>query len=201
MRREPQAAQERAEAQLSLCTEQGFAQYHAWGMLPRGWAVAEQGQVAEGIDQIRQGFAAWRARGVRVNWPWFLALLAEACGRAGQVDEGLRVLEEALEAVQNNEDRVYEAEVYRLAGVLLLQRSAEQQGEAEERFQRALDITRRQQAKSWELRSAMSLARLWQRQGKRVETRELLAPVYGWFTEGFDTADLQEARALLEALG
>ena len=103
--------------------------------------------------------------------------------------------------MQNNEDRVYEAEVYRLAGVLLLQRSAEQQGEAEERFQRALDIARRQQAKSWELRSAMSLARLWQRQGKRVETRELLAPIYGWFTEGFDTADLQEARALLEALG
>jgi len=141
LRREPPAAQAQAEAELVLCTEQGFAYGH-WGLLPRGWAVAEQGEVAEGIAQIRQGFAAWRARGVRVNWPWFLALLAEACGRAGQVDEGLRVLEEALEAVQNNEDRVYEAEVYRLAGVLLLQRSAEQQGEAEERFQRALDITR-----------------------------------------------------------
>ena len=134
-----------------------------------------------------------------MQWPWFLALLAEACGKAGQIDEGLRALEEALEAVQNNEERVYEAEVYRLTGELLLQQSAEQ-GEAEERFHQALDIARRQQAKSWELRAAMSLARLWQHQGKRAEARELLAPIYGWFTEGFDTADLQEARALLESL-
>jgi predicted ATPase len=102
--------------------------------------------------------------------------------------------------MQTSEERMYEAEVYRLRGELLLQQSAAQQGEAEEHFHQALTVARRQQAKSWELRAAMSLSRLWQQQGKRTEAYELLAPIYGWFTEGFDTADLQEARALLEAL-
>ena len=102
--------------------------------------------------------------------------------------------------MQNSGERFYEAEVYRLKGALLLQDAPASQEEAEAHFQQALDVARRQQAKSWELRAAMSLARLWQRQGKRAEARELLAPVYGWFTEGFDTADLQEAKALLEAL-
>ena len=110
-------------------------------------------------------------------------------------------LEEALEAAQTREEHLYESEVYRLKGELLLQQSTAQQGEAEERFQQALAVARCQQAKSLELRAAMSLARLWQRQGKRAEARELLAPIYGWFTEGFDTADLQEAKALLEELG
>jgi predicted ATPase len=157
--------------------------------------------VAEGIAQIRQGFAAWRATGAGVAWPWWLALLAEVCGKVGQLDEGLGALEEALAAVQHNEEHHYEAEVYRLKGELLLQQSAAQQGEAEEHFQQALDIARRQQAKSLELRAAVSLSRLWQRQGQRTEAYDLLAPVYGWFTEGFDTADLQEAKALLEELG
>jgi len=126
---------------------------------------------------------------------WLLALLAEACGMAGQVEEGLRVLSEAMEAMQTAEERVYETEVYRLKGELLLQQSAVPQGEAEESLQQALEIARRQQAKSLELRAAMSLSRLWQRQGKRTDARQLLAEVYGWFTEGFDTADLQEANA------
>jgi len=200
LRREPQVAEERAEAGLALCAEQGFIQYRALGMLPRGWAVVAQGQVAEGIPQLREGFAALQALGVKRFQPWFLALLAEACGKAGQVEEGLRALDEALAAVQNNEERVYEAEVYRFMGELLLQQSAEQQREAEERFHQALDIACRQQAKSWELRAAMSLARLWQRQGKRAEAHQLLAEIYDWFTEGFDTADLQEAKALLAEL-
>jgi class 3 adenylate cyclase/predicted ATPase len=200
LRRESQAALAQADAELALCTEQGITHYHAWGLLPRGWALAEQGQVAEGIDQIRQGFAGWRATGAGTVWPWFLALLAEACGKAGQSDNGLGALEEALDAVQTKEERLYEAEVYRLKGELLLQQSIAQQGEAEESFQQALVVARRQQAKSLELRAATSLARLWQRQGKRQEAYGLLAPVYGWFTEGFDTADLQEAKALLEAL-
>src|SRR5262249_48273972 len=102
--------------------------------------------------------------------------------------------------MQTTEERMYEAEVYRLRGELLLQQSAAQQGEAEESLHQALTVARRQQAKSWELQAAMSLSRLWQQQGKRTEAYELLAPVYGWFAEGFDTADLQEARALLEAL-
>jgi class 3 adenylate cyclase/predicted ATPase len=201
LRREPQAAQAQAEAALALCTEQGITHYGAWSLLPRGWALAQQGEVTEGIAQIRQGFAAWRATGAGVAWPWFLALLAEACGKVGQLDEGLRALEEALATVQRNEEGHYKAEVYRLRGELLLQQSAEQQGEAEEHFHQALTVARRRQAKSWELRAAMSLSRLWQQQGKRTEAYELLAPIFGWFTEGFDTADLQEAKALLEELG
>jgi predicted ATPase len=156
--------------------------------------------VAEGITQIRQGFAAWRAMGAGVAWPWWLALLAEACGKVGQLDEGLRALEEALAAAQHNEEHHYEAEVYRLKGELLLQEAPAHQEEAEKQFQQALDIARRQQAKSLELRAAMSLGRLWQRQGKCEAAHELLAPIYGWFTEGFDTADLQEAKALLDEL-
>ena len=174
--------------------------YLLWGTVLRGSVLTAQGAWAEGLAQMREGLAAWRTRGLRLFWFWFHALLAEACGRAGQVEEGLRVLEEALEALQTAEDRFYEAEVYRLKGALLLARSAEQHAEAETCLRQALDIARQQQAKSLELRAAMSLSRLWQQQGKRDEARELLAPVYGWFTEGFDTADLQEARTLLEEL-
>jgi len=199
--REAAVAQERAEAQRALCTEHGFAQYLAWSTILRGSALAAQGQWAEGLAQMRQGLAACRATGARSLGHWFHTLLAEACGRAGQVEEGLRALEEALKALQTTEDRLYEAEVYRLKGELLLQQSATQQGEAEESFHQALTVARRQQAKSWELRAAMSLSRLWQQQGRRAEAYDLLAPIYGWFTEGFDTADLQEARALLEHLG
>jgi class 3 adenylate cyclase/predicted ATPase len=201
LRREPQAARAQAEAELALCTEQGFGIFGVFSLLPRGWALAQQGEVVEGIAQLRQGFAGWRAMGAGVVSPWWLALLAEACGKVGQLDEGLRALEEALTAVQHNEEHNYEAEVYRLKGELLLQQSAAQQGEAEEHFQQALTVARRQQAKSWELRAAMSLSRLWQRQGKRHDARKLLAPLYGWFTEGFDTADLQEAKAMLAELG
>jgi class 3 adenylate cyclase/predicted ATPase len=199
LRREAAVAQERAEAQRALCSEQGFASYLAWGTIYRGAAVAAQGAWAEGLAQLREGLAAYRVT-ARRPWLLFLGLLAEACGRAGQVEEGLRALREALEAIQTTEERICEAEVYRLRGQLLLQ-SAAQQGEAEAWYQQALEIARRQQAKSLELRAAMSLSRLWQRQGKRAEARQLLAPIYDWFTEGFDTADLQEAKALLEELG
>jgi predicted ATPase len=193
-------AQELAEAQRALCTEHGFAQYLAWSTVLRGSALAAQGQWAEGLAQMREGLAAYRATGARSLGHWFHALLAEACGRAGQVEEGLRALDEALEALQTAEDRFYEAEVYRLQGTLLLARSAEQHAEAETCLRQALDIARQQQARSLELRAATSLSRLWQQQDKRDEAHELLAPVYDWFTEGFDTADLQEARTLLEEL-
>jgi tetratricopeptide (TPR) repeat protein len=139
--------------------------------------------VAEGIAQLRQGFAAWRAVGMGLAWLWWLALLAEVCGQAGQLDEGLRALEEALEAVQRNDEHHYEAEVYRLKGELLLQQSAAQQGEAEAHFHQALGVARQRQ-----------------QQGKLAEAHQLLAEVYGWFTEGFDTPDLQEAKVLLEEL-
>src|SRR5262249_19108297 len=131
----------------------------------------------------------------------WLALLAEAYRRGGQAEAGLRMLAEALAAAHSTGERYYEAELYRLQGELLLLRSAAEHTEAETCCHQALDVARRQQAKGFELRAAMSLSRLWQGQGKRAEARELLAPIYGWFTEGFDTADLQEAKALLAELG
>ena len=128
-------------------------------------------------------------------------MLAEAYGGIGQAEEGLRLLAEALAWVDTTGERYCEAEVYRIKGELLLQQAVSDVPQAEACFQQALAVARRQQAKSWELRAAMSLSRLWQRQGKRAAARELLAPIYGWFTEGFDTADLQEAKTLLEELG
>jgi predicted ATPase len=199
LRREATVAQERAEAQRALCTEHGFAVYLAWGTVLQGSALAAQGAWAEGLAQMREGLAANLAV-ARVPWLLFLGLLAETCVRAGQVEEGLQVLAEALEAMQITEERIYEAEIYRLQGELLLAHSTEQHTEAETCFHQALDVARQQAAKSWELRAAMSLARLWQQQGKRAAAHELLAPIYDWFAEGFDTADLQEAKALLEAL-
>jgi predicted ATPase len=133
--------------------------------------------------------------------PYFLVYLAEAAGHAGHVDEGLRLLAEALEAFAASGQGDLLAEAYRLQGELLLRQAAPDTSHAETCFQQALAVTRRQQARSWELRAAMSLSRLWQQQGKRTEARALLAPIYGWFTEGFDTADLQDAKALLGELG
>ena len=133
--------------------------------------------------------------------PYYLSLLAEAYGQAGQPEAGLTVLTDALTLVATTEERWWEAEVYRLKGVLLLQRSLPDVGQAEACFQQALDMARRQQAKALELRAALSLARLWQGQGQPTAARQLLAEIYGWFTEGFDTADLQEAKALLAELG
>jgi predicted ATPase len=191
-----------------LAVEQGFAEELAWGTLLWGWALAEQGQIAEGMAQMRQGLAAYRATGSEVTRPYWLALLAEAYGKIGQRAEGLTLLAEALAAAHRTGERWCEAELYRLKGELTLQSTLQgttstvqsPKAEAEGYFQKAIDIARRQQAKSLELRAAMSLSRLWQQQGKRDEARELLAPVYGWFTEGFDTADLQEARTLLAEL-
>jgi predicted ATPase len=162
-----------------------------------------QGQAEEGMTQLRQGLAAWQATGARGAGPYYLAWLAEAYGKGGQAEEGLRVLPEALALVNAGGERRHEAELYRLKGELLLHAECGVQHaalSAEECFQQALTVARHQQAKSLELRAATSLARLWQRQGKRAEAHQLLADVYGWFTEGFDTADLQEAKALLEDL-
>jgi predicted ATPase len=200
LRREGNAARERAEAAIDVSTEQGFRFRMAWGTILRGWALAELGQQREGIVQMRQGLADYRSTGAEVSRPWFLALLAETYGKMGQAEEGLAVLAEALAAVPHTDQRYYQAELHRLKGELLLARSTEDHTAAESCFQRALDVGRRQQAKSLELRAAMSLSRLWQQQGKRVEAHALLAPIYSWFTEGFDTADLQEAKALLEVL-
>jgi predicted ATPase len=168
--------------------------------MQRGGALVEQGQSAEGMAQMCQGLAAWRATGAGLQRPNFLALLAEAHGKAGQADEGLRVLAEALTAVHTTGERQHEAELYRLKGELLLKQDVPEAQEAESCFRQAVDVARQQQAKSFELRAALSLSRLWQSQGKCQEASALLAPVYGWCTEGFDTADLQEAKALLDLL-
>jgi class 3 adenylate cyclase/tetratricopeptide (TPR) repeat protein len=202
-RREWQTAQAYAEVLLALATEHGFARYAALGAFFRGWALAAQGQGAEGIAQMRQGLDASRATGAALDILEVLARLAEAYGQVGQVDEGLHLLAEALAMVGTRGGRRSDAELHRLHGELLLNaecgvRNAEVA--AEECFQQALDVARRQQVKSYELRTAMSLSRLWQQQGKRAEARALLAEVYDWFTEGFDTADLQDAKALLEEL-
>jgi predicted ATPase len=166
----------------------------------RGWALAESGHREEGRAQIQQGLAAYRATGATRVRPYQLGLLAETSAQLGHTTEGLAALAEALATLDQSGVRWWEAELYRLRGELLLQHAGAQPGEAEACFQQALTVARRQQAKSLELRAAMSLARLWQRQGQHAAARELLTPIYGWFTEGFDTADLQEAKALLAAL-
>jgi len=206
-RREPQRVREYAEAAMAFAEERGFVRWSAGSMISRGWALVEQELVADGVAQIQQGLGIWRSMGGELGLPHFLAELAEAYKLAGQAVAGLQVVAEALALVQKNAERYFEAELYRLQGALLLALArTEDQGhsprtaEAEACFQQAIEIAQQQQAKSLELRAAMSLSRLWQRQGKRAAAHELLASVYGWFTEGFDTADLQDARALLHEL-
>jgi predicted ATPase len=199
-RREGRATQERAAATIVLATEQGFPLWVAVGTMLCGWARAQQGQAKGGIEQINRGMMDYHATGAEHFRQYWLALLAEAHGTLGEREAGLAVLAEALTVVDKTGARLYEPELHRLKGALLLQQSWENQAEAESCFRHALDIARSQQAKSWELRASTSLARLWQQQGKRQEAHDLLAPVYGWFTEGFDTADLKDAKALLEGL-
>jgi len=196
--REARAVQELTEATVALATEQGLAQRRTAGTFLRGWALTMQGQREDGLGQMRQGLTTYRATGTVLDLPWYLGVLAEAYGSTGQADAGLAMLAEALAAVDKTD--FYEAPLYGLKGELLLGQTVPDASQAEVCFQQALSIARRQQAKSWELRAAMSLARLWQQQGKRTEAHDLLAPIYGWFTEGFDTADLQEAKALLDVL-
>jgi predicted ATPase len=200
LRRDICAAQERAEATISLAQEQGFPFHMVFGAMLRGWALVQQGQTQEGIEQINQGMMDYSATGAEMLRPYFLVLLAEAYGIIGQSETSLAVLAEALTLADTTGERWYEPELYRLKGELLLQQHADNQAEAEDCFHKAISIARSQQAKSFELRTATSLARLWQQQGKRQAARDLLAPVYSWFTEGFDTADLQDTRALLQAL-
>jgi predicted ATPase/class 3 adenylate cyclase len=208
-RREGPGVQGRAEALLALCTEQGFPHWLAAGNILQGWALAVQGQGEEGIAQLRQGRAALRALGQELTQSYILALLAEAYGKTGQMDKGLAALGEAIDFVDRTGERFYEAELYRLKGQLTLQQFQvsgfkfqvpNPQVEAEECFLKAIDVAQRQSAKSLELRAAMSLSRLWQQQGKNAEARQMLAEIYGWFTEGFDTADLKDAKELLEEL-
>jgi len=199
-----QAVQARTEALLALAREHGFPFFLALGAIRQGWVLAGQGQVDEGIAQIHQGLAAYRTTGAEVLRPDWLALLGEAYRTGGQSEEGLNALAEALELVQKTGGCNREAELYRLKGELTLQSKEGMksgvEAEVEACFQKAIAVARHQSAKSLELRAVMSLSRLWQQQGKKAEARQLLAEICGWFTEGFDTKDLQEAKALLEEL-
>ena len=200
LRREGPATHERAAALLPSPSRRGFPSGTRGAPFSRAGRPAAQGQSAEGIAQMRQGIAAWRATGAELQRPYYLALLAEAYGHAGQAAAGLRVVAEALTVVHTTGERQHEAELARLQGVCLLAQAIPEEPEAEHCLRQAVAVARQQQAKAFELRAAVSLSRLWQQQGKRTEAYALLAPIYGWFTEGFDTADLQEAKALLEDL-
>jgi predicted ATPase len=199
-RRESHATRQWAEAAAVIAAEHGFPRHTAIGPLLRGWALARQGQGAEGIAQIRQGFAAYRGLGMAMEDPYFLALLAEAYASVDQVEDARTALADALSQLPSGRGFFYEAEIYRLQGELFLHQSAPDIQQVEDCFCRALAVARRQEAKALELRAAISLSRLWQRQGKSAAARQLLAEIYGWFTEGFDTADLQEAQAVLAEL-
>jgi class 3 adenylate cyclase/predicted ATPase len=200
LRREANIVQEQAETLVTVSTESGFPFRAAHGNMLLGWAMVERDAGQAGIAHIEEGLAAFQTTRARLQSAWWLGLRAEAYGKLGQLEEGLTVLAEALRAVDDTGEHFYEAELQRLRGEFLLQRSSDNQREAETCFQHAMAIAQNQGAKAWELRTAMSLARLWEHQGKRQQARDLLAPVYQWFTEGFETVDLREAKALLDKL-
>jgi predicted ATPase len=192
------ALDECADQLLVVATDQGFPLWHALGTLLRGWAKVKNGDVEEGISLMRSGWTACRATGAEGNMIGFIALLARACEIAGQIDEAINQLNYALQIAERTGERWLAAELYRHKGELLLR-----QGHSEavdELFRKALSIAEEQEAKLWELRAAASLARLRLDQCRRAEARELLAPVFAWFTEGFGTPDLKEAKALLDEL-
>ena len=191
--------QEYIDAASALSVEYGFGWYTAMVNIFSGGLLTAQGQPVEGIPLIQQGLDFYRPLGGVLWWPYYMALLAEAYGKAGQRNEGLKIVAEALERVNKTGEHWHEAELYRLKGELTLQDSQDAK-ESESYFQKALAVAQQQEAKSWELRAAMSLAQLWREQGKIAEAYDVLAPVYNWFTEGFDTADLKDAKALLEEL-
>jgi len=219
LRREEPMAQENAKAVISFSREHGLVMYQAMGTIVQAWALLKQGRAEHAVEQMRQGLAALQATGTERVRPHFLALLAEAMDTDRQVEEGLRLLEEAQALIDRNGERYYQAELYRLKGELLLKQStartvaqaarggdavveteASAVTDAEACFYQAIKLAQGQKAKSLELRAVISMARLYQNQGRQKEARSLLAPIYDTFTEGFDTMDLRESKALLDQL-
>jgi tetratricopeptide (TPR) repeat protein len=204
-RREGRAACTLVDEAITLSSTQDFPHWVAMGTMVRGWALAELEQWREGISLMQQGIAGYWATGAKLGRACWVAQVAKTLGQVGQVEEGFRLMTEAMAFLSGGAVRHYEAEIYRLKGELTLTQSSVQRlesmvKEAEECFWKAIEVARRQQAKSLELRATTSLTRLWQQQGKAAEARQMLAEIYGWFTEGFDTKDLQEAKRLIEEL-
>jgi predicted ATPase len=192
------ALPKRADELVAVAAEQGFSQYRAEGMTYRGWIKVKNGYVAEGLSLLRSGSTAFRATGAVMYMPYHMALLARGCEIAGQVEEAATLLDEALQIAERTGERWFTAELNRHKGELLLRQG--HAADAEELYRKALSIAVKQEAKLWELRAAASLARLWAKAGRRDEARDLLTPVYGWFTEGVAAPDLKQAKALLEEL-
>jgi predicted ATPase len=198
LRREPAAAQETAEGVIALSAEQGFSFWLAWGNNAHGEALIEQGRGQEGTSQMQKALAAIQATGTGLSAPWNLCLLAKGYAEMDGIDDGLGALQKALIVADEHEDRFYDAEIHRVMGDLLLRQDASNFTKAEGCFRQAIKIARTQRAKSWELRATTSLAKLLDKNGLRQEARPMLGEIYSWFTEGFDTADLKEAKALLD---
>jgi predicted ATPase len=185
---------------IALADEKGATYWMAFGMLSEGWISALTGKPSNAVQLIASGLSKYRSTGATLFWPSSVSHLAKAYADLSQFDEAWRCYAEATTATEAAKERWYESETHRIAGEIALMPSNSDAAKAEAFFERALAVARQHQAKSWELRASISLARLWRDQGKVSEARELLAPVYGWFTEGFDTRDLKEAKALLEEL-
>jgi predicted ATPase len=195
------AAHTQVDELIASASERGAPYWKAFGTAVRGWIFTETGKASDAVRAITSGITSLRSTGALLYEPWHLWYLAMAYAELGQPDDAQRFIDDAIEKVERSKEKWCEAEVHRIAGEIALKSPQPDAAKAEAYFDRALAVARQQQAKSWELRAAMSMARLWRDQGKRDEARELLAPVYGWFTEGFDTRDLKEAKALLEELG
>jgi tetratricopeptide (TPR) repeat protein len=218
--REVEKSQEQAEALIALCRQHGFRLWEALGVASRGWALANQGRAEEGIAQIRQSIGATQAMGLDLWQPYSFALLGDTYERLRQPEQGLKAIAQALDLTSRTGAVINGPGLHRTKGELLMMRDRSQfhlsqarlrgsaslrivrhAGQAEGCFRYAIEMAREQGAKSWELRATISLARLLYRQGHREEARTMLAEIYNWFTEGFDTADLKEAKALLDELG
>ncbi len=200
LRREPKEAQEIAQTMIEFSTEQTLPLTGAYGTVLIGWALAENGRPEEGIARMHRGLAEYTATGSVFLVPFLLALLAEGYQRCGSFEEGLKALNDAFDVLERSGEDMWKSELQRRRGACLLSISPDNLSEAETDFRQAIEVAKDQNARSRELRAAMSLARLWRNQGRIAEARDLLAPVYGWFTEGFDTADLKDAKALLDDL-
>jgi predicted ATPase len=185
---------------IALADEKGAPYWKALGTAMRGWLFASTGKASDAVRAITSGITSLRSTGASLYEPWHLWHLAMAYAELGQPDDARRCIDDAIDKVERSKEKWCEAEVHRVAGEIALKSLAPDTEKAEKYFEHAISIARSQQAKSWEVRAAMSLARLWRDQGKPQQARELLAPVYGWFTEGFDTLDLKDAKALLDEL-